>query len=266
MGSLCTEVYQSAVQRLGADFDVRAAWVSVANTAPTSDCHDWTMPLEGQIPVPVCDGIPPRWIDDGDGEEWGDATAVMTTPYDEYPIGANGEPWPEREAVLILIPISDEGPQNGDDDGPCTCVDGMSVSNLISQAQIENVQVLPMPTAGTPSCVYDPDVDGSYMSLVASQTTGSVVDAREWPWEVDSNALSANLEDAIRCAIRKSPRRTCSCPNDVSGDGVVNGMDIATMLSAWGFTGDCLVQDLNGDGIVGGADLTYLLSSWGACP
>lgn len=47
---------------------------------------------------------------------------------------------------------------------------------------------------------------------------------------------------------------------DINGDGLVNGFDLATLLSQWGGPGS---GDLNGDQIVGGADLAFLLSNWG---
>lgn len=47
---------------------------------------------------------------------------------------------------------------------------------------------------------------------------------------------------------------------DLNGDGVVNGLDLGLMLSAWGATGG--PADLNNDGIVNGLDLGILLSNW----
>jgi YVTN family beta-propeller protein len=55
------------------------------------------------------------------------------------------------------------------------------------------------------------------------------------------------------------------CPGDIAPsthDGVVNGQDIAALLSNWGSGG---FADLTGDGITDGADLAVLLSNWGPC-
>jgi hypothetical protein len=59
----------------------------------------------------------------------------------------------------------------------------------------------------------------------------------------------------------------CDCAGDVSGDGVVNGIDLGVMLSSWGpcVAGSCVTADLDGSGIVDGADLGVLLGSWGSC-
>ena len=47
---------------------------------------------------------------------------------------------------------------------------------------------------------------------------------------------------------------------DVNGDGIVNGLDLTILLSAWGTTSG--PADLNHDAIVNGLDLTLILSSW----
>ena len=57
------------------------------------------------------------------------------------------------------------------------------------------------------------------------------------------------------------------CTGDLNGDRVIDGLDLARVLSQWG---SCLTEgpcsaDLNGDGVVDGGDLTLVLSGWGAC-
>ncbi len=47
---------------------------------------------------------------------------------------------------------------------------------------------------------------------------------------------------------------------DINGDGHVNGIDLAFVLTYWGASGT--VADLDNDGLVGGADLAILLSGW----
>lgn len=46
---------------------------------------------------------------------------------------------------------------------------------------------------------------------------------------------------------------------DLNGDGLVNGMDLASLLSQWGGSGSA---DIDHDGSVGGSDLAILLSGW----
>ena len=59
---------------------------------------------------------------------------------------------------------------------------------------------------------------------------------------------------------------TCECTGDVTGNGSVDGVDLAAVLGSWGSTGSKSGADLDGDGLVAGADLAIVLSSWGPCP
>jgi len=53
------------------------------------------------------------------------------------------------------------------------------------------------------------------------------------------------------------------CPADVTGDGVVDVLDLLEVLAQWGTSGSA---DINGDGIVDVLDLLKLLGLWGPCP
>jgi hypothetical protein len=53
------------------------------------------------------------------------------------------------------------------------------------------------------------------------------------------------------------------CPEDLNGDGIVNGADLGLMLGAWGTSDPD--ADVNDDGLVNGADLGLLLGAWGDC-
>jgi hypothetical protein len=61
--------------------------------------------------------------------------------------------------------------------------------------------------------------------------------------------------------------RASCCPGDITGNGSVNGLDLAAVLAAWGSGGkseyDC---DVDNDGTVGGGDLAIVLAGWGTCP
>lgn len=54
---------------------------------------------------------------------------------------------------------------------------------------------------------------------------------------------------------------TEACAGDFTGDGIVDGADLASLLGGWG-TAD---GDIDGDGNTDGADLAALLGSWGTC-
>jgi hypothetical protein len=59
-------------------------------------------------------------------------------------------------------------------------------------------------------------------------------------------------------------RPVCDCRSDLNGDGFVNGVDLAIVLSNWDAVGSS--ADLTGDGTVNGADLGIILAAWGTCP
>lgn len=59
----------------------------------------------------------------------------------------------------------------------------------------------------------------------------------------------------------------CGCIGDLTGDGHVDGADLAALLSCWGCVGGhAAATDLDGSGVVDGGDLGVVLSAWGQCP
>jgi alpha-tubulin suppressor-like RCC1 family protein len=58
-----------------------------------------------------------------------------------------------------------------------------------------------------------------------------------------------------------------ACGGDVSRNGIVDGVDLAAVLGAWGTDGKGqFACDIDRSGIVDGADLAQVLNSWGPCP
>jgi hypothetical protein len=51
---------------------------------------------------------------------------------------------------------------------------------------------------------------------------------------------------------------------DINRDRVVNGGDLATLLTEWAGGGGA--ADIDRDGDVTGGDLAIMLSAWGTCP
>jgi formylglycine-generating enzyme required for sulfatase activity len=61
---------------------------------------------------------------------------------------------------------------------------------------------------------------------------------------------------------------SAQCTGDLTGNGIVDGADLGTILSYWGpRTQDptSIASDLDGNGLINGADLGLVLSSWGPC-
>ena len=57
------------------------------------------------------------------------------------------------------------------------------------------------------------------------------------------------------------------CASDITGDGQINGADLAQLLADWGScpAGGTCASDITGDGQINGADLAQLLADWGSC-
>jgi serine protease AprX len=54
-----------------------------------------------------------------------------------------------------------------------------------------------------------------------------------------------------------------NCPADCNGDGIVNVVDILSIIDAWESDTGC---DTNGDGVTNVTDLLDVVGSWGVCP
>lgn len=59
------------------------------------------------------------------------------------------------------------------------------------------------------------------------------------------------------------PDNCVTCQADASGDHLVDGVDLAIILSGWAGPGS---SDLDQSGVTDGIDLAIVLSGWGACP
>jgi hypothetical protein len=90
--------------------------------------------------------------------------------------------------------------------------------------------------------------------------TGVPVETQLVSTTVCGNAIR-NIAGAYQA---DSASQVCDCRADLSGDGIVNGVDLAIVLSSWGTAN--AAADLNGDGTVGGSDLGFVLAAWGTCP
>lgn len=58
-------------------------------------------------------------------------------------------------------------------------------------------------------------------------------------------------------------RSLCPCTGDVDGNALVDDVDVAAVLTAFGRTGQNLPEDLNRDGVVNDADLSLVLINFG---
>ena len=80
-------------------------------------------------------------------------------------------------------------------------------------------------------------------------------------WTIGTFAVNAKTVDSPGLANFGCDYTGPACSADFNSDGIVDGSDLGTLLSAWGTAGG----DTNGDGTTDSADLGDLLSAWGAC-
>jgi hypothetical protein len=143
-------------------------------------------------------------------------------------------------------------PQNFDDSCPAgSLVDNFAVHDLkLRLFDTDGTTVLAdmdATDAGGNEIITDfvlPAAGGTFFIRVTGDSTNSIQAYR----------LTVTLEDA--------PLPPDPCPSDLSGNGLVDGADLGSLLLFWGAS----KGDLNGDGTTDGADLGLLLLAWGPCP
>jgi hypothetical protein len=114
----------------------------------------------------------------------------------------------------------------------------------------------------------------AWNDLPASTCNAAVVGAViEWSADCNSDGIvdygqivAGQLPDTNGNGVPDGCEET-GCVADVVRDGIVNGVDLAAVLSQWGMpsTPDS-GADINEDFIVDGQDLAFVLSGWGPCP
>ena len=98
----------------------------------------------------------------------------------------------------------------------------------------------------------------------------------EWSADCNSDGIvdfgqirAGELEDANTNNIPDCCEQgvACNCPADLDGNGNVDAVDLAVILSKWGTNGgkDYPQADVDGSGEIDGADLATVLSNWGPC-
>jgi hypothetical protein len=94
----------------------------------------------------------------------------------------------------------------------------------------------------------------------------------EWSADCNNDGIvdyGQILQDQLVDANNNGVPDSCEvdpCPADVTGNDLVDGVDLAAILGAWGSDGqnqyDC---DIDNDGVVSGTDLAFVLGGWGPC-
>jgi len=81
-------------------------------------------------------------------------------------------------------------------------------------------------------------------------------------WEpVSGDITAAEAEQQVAIQWVRDNLLAPPCSADLSGDGVVDASDLASLIAAWGTD----AADLDGDGATSASDLAALIAAWGPC-
>ena len=84
------------------------------------------------------------------------------------------------------------------------------------------------------------------------------------PWDLNGDGI-VNVLDLITLLISFGPCE--DCPADFDDDGFVNVLDLITLIMNFGpCPGTPCVWDVNGDGVVNGSDVQAVATHFGPCP
>ena len=129
-------------------------------------------------------------------------------------------------------------------------------------------------------------IDGGGVSMFGSAlaVAGSTITLNTAPYgggiaiEAPSGSSALSLEAAEVCTNTVwnivgayteagDPSNVCDCRGDIDGNGQVNAVDIAALLSVWNTDAALYPRaDGNSDGQINAQDIAIMLSGWGACP
>jgi len=123
---------------------------------------------------------------------------------------------------------------------------------------------------------WDPVADGSLLTLTNCTVSSNTAEYFGGGIFIYPSGVASETQLVSTTICGNSPRnvsgayqadsasQVCDCHADVNGDSVVNGIDLAIIVSNWATAS--ATADLTGDGTVNGADLAIVLGSWGNCP
>lgn len=154
-------------------------------------------------------------------ESWGPATEIIAEQW----------PWSVSALGRIIVPISDEGPFQGN---PCNGNDEVSILAAIMACNVNSVIASPI--------VFDACAL-PHGQLLADSTGGILGDGLDIIGDIYS-LIDATL---------------CGCTGDLNNDGFVDVLDFLILLANWGEI------DLDGDGDTDIVDMLLMFSNWGAC-
>jgi len=193
---LCNNIQAITAGLLALGLDTRATLLGIMENPPGSSfgCLTDNVPNLLGTAVP---GSPPACCPTlNTNEDWAAATAIV----------ADGFAW-EDWHLRVIIPISDEGPEDGD---PCQDpgLDRASITNAINVAIANSVIVAPITGNGSSACVKALAAD------LAAGTGGSAFTSVDQPGDLVT-AINTILMDLCQSGPGIIPGPLDFCPTDV---------------------------------------------------
>lgn len=109
------------------------------------------------------------------------------------------------------------------------------------------------------------------MTIELIDSTPTYIEAHLEEWMDDTDGMIGFWTYTVVAELDPDEVAPPACLEDLNGDSVVNGQDLALLLGAWGLCVGCgelfdpptCFADLNGDCQINGIDLAILLAAWG---
>jgi len=143
----------------------------------------------------------------------------------------------------------------------------VAVTNNVSNNVAGGVSWVAQGTDPSRLLLDDCEITGN-VANIAEGGIGCVDDGGGATLELRGTRVCTNLPrpNVAGLYIADAASEVCDCIADVTLDGLVNGVDLAALLSSWGSDGGPTPRaDCNRDGIVNGSDLGIVLGAWGTC-
>jgi len=162
-------------------------------------------------------------------------------------------------SLASVVAFDNRIPPRGFTNAAFAAVDSAPVGYTYADGQYWDFTNYAIPSTAVKAAVtfYYQTSSKEYMEFLRDTTTSVNAQNAYNLWVLHGKSAPALMDSA---EIMLTAADHSSNPADLNGDGVVSGIDLATLLSNWGGSG---AGDINGDGIISGPDLAAILSSWG---
>jgi hypothetical protein len=161
----------------------------------------------------------------------------------------------------VTVTLTASGP------GTLTCIPGQPiVQTVVDGVVVQSVFFCPfnLSTTGSGTASSNTVYGLPGLTVVGPESIVMIGERQQYSltaWDSATVQVSLQFKDSDGSA-------TPACPEDLNGDGVIDGQDLLVIFTNWGQSSWCAAQlagDINGDGAVNAADMVEVLEGWGEC-